>query len=70
MCGFAGFIAYGGSVLDAHQRRHILASMGRALAQRGPDDQQFYDDGVLSLVFRRLTIMGTDSDRQPTRTVL
>jgi len=65
MCGFAGFIAYGGSVLDAHQRRHILASMGRALAQRGPDDQQFYDDGVLSLVFRRLTIMGTDSDRQP-----
>jgi asparagine synthase (glutamine-hydrolysing) len=65
MCGFAGFVAYGGAGLDAHQRRHILATMGRALAHRGPDDQQFYDDGVLSLVFRRLTIMGSHADSQP-----
>ena len=65
MCGFAGFIAYGESGLDAGQRRRVLESMGRALAHRGPDDQQFYDDGVLSLVFRRLTIMGTAEDRQP-----
>lgn len=65
MCGFAGFIAYGATGLDTQQRRHILESMGRSLAHRGPDDQQFYDDGVLSLVFRRLTIMGTAEDRQP-----
>ena len=65
MCGFAGFIAYGDTGLDCQQRRHILESMGRSLAHRGPDDQQFYDDGVLSLVFRRLTIMGTAEDRQP-----
>lgn len=65
MCGFAGFIAYGDSGLDIDQRRRILESMGRAMAHRGPDDQQFYDDGVMSLVFRRLTIMGTAEDRQP-----
>ncbi len=65
MCGFAGFIAYGDTGLDTQQRRHILESMGRSLAHRGPDDQQFYDDGVLSLVFRRLTIVGSTEDRQP-----
>jgi asparagine synthase (glutamine-hydrolysing) len=65
MCGFAGFIAYGDMGLDTQQRRHILESMGRSLAHRGPDDQQFYDDGVLSLVFRRLTIVGSAEDQQP-----
>lgn len=65
MCGFAGFIAYSDAGLDTQQRRQILESMGRSLAHRGPDDQQFYDDGVLSLVFRRLTIVGSAEDRQP-----
>lgn len=65
MCGFAGFIAFGGAGLDTQQRRTVLESMGQALAHRGPDDQQFYDDGVLSLVFRRLAIMGTAADSQP-----
>lgn len=65
MCGFAGFIALGGTGLDTQQRQAVLESMGRALAHRGPDDQQFYDDGVLSLVFRRLSIMGSAADSQP-----
>lgn len=65
MCGFAGFVAYSDTGMDAQQRRHVLESMGRSLAHRGPDDQQFYDDGVLSLVFQRLTIVGSAADRQP-----
>ena len=65
MCGFSGFVAFGDNTLNAGQRRQILVSMGQALAPRGPDDQQFFDDGVLSLVFRRLSIVGGKAGRQP-----
>jgi asparagine synthase (glutamine-hydrolysing) len=36
-----------------------------AIAHRGPDDEQFYDDGTLSLVFRRLSIVDLAGGRQP-----
>jgi asparagine synthase (glutamine-hydrolysing) len=65
MCGFAGFVAFGQQRLDVTQRREILHNMGRAIAHRGPDDEQFYDDGILSLVFRRLGIVDLGGGKQP-----
>ena len=65
MCGFAGFLSFGGSSLDAAQRQQVLASMGAAIAHRGPDDAQYYDDGTLALVFRRLSIIDIEGGRQP-----
>lgn len=67
MCGFAGFLALAGTSLAPEQRRSVLDRMGKALAHRGPDDQQVYDDGVLSLVFRRLSIIDLAGGQQPIR---
>jgi len=39
--------------------------MGRLLAHRGPDDEEFYDDGHLSLVYRRLSIVDLEGGDQP-----
>lgn len=64
MCGLAGFLDYR-KPIAADERRRILARMGQRLARRGPDDEQFYDDGVLSLVFRRLAIIDPGTGRQP-----
>lgn len=65
MCGISGFISFDPEVLGISQRREILARMSRALARRGPDDAQYYDDGILSLVFRRLSIIDVEGGRQP-----
>jgi asparagine synthase (glutamine-hydrolysing) len=65
MCGFAGLINLAGLSGDVTERRRALASMGAQLARRGPDDEQFYDDGFLSLVFRRLSIIDLAGGQQP-----
>lgn len=65
MCGFAGFLRFSGPQVDEDARRAILVAMGRALERRGPDDAQYFDDGVLSLVFRRLSIVDVDGGQQP-----
>lgn len=65
MCGFAGFLSFSGSALTVEERQRVLVSMGKAIAHRGPDDQQIYDDGFLSLVFRRLSIVDLEGGRQP-----
>lgn len=65
MCGFAGLINLAGLSGDAPERRRALAAMGAQLARRGPDDEQFYDDGFLSLVFRRLSIIDLAGGQQP-----
>lgn len=65
MCGFSGFVHYGEAKLDKEKRLRILKAMGAAIAHRGPDDEQIYDDGVLSLVYRRLSIVDIAGGRQP-----
>ncbi|MBL0029620.1 MAG: asparagine synthase (glutamine-hydrolyzing) [Rhodanobacteraceae bacterium] len=65
MCGFAGFVAFGQSRLDQNIRSAILTRMSKAIAHRGPNDEQFYDDGTLSLVFRRLSIIDLAGGQQP-----
>ncbi len=54
MSGFAGFIHLDGLPGAPAERMLHLQVMGRQLALRGPDAEQFHDDGVLSFVFRRL----------------
>ena len=65
MCGFAGFIQYEPAATEAVVRRRTLVAMGDAIAHRGPDDVQYYDDGTLALVFRRLSIIDLEAGRQP-----
>jgi asparagine synthase (glutamine-hydrolysing) len=43
----------------------VLARMGRLLSHRGPDDEEFYDDGALALVYRRLSIVDLAGGDQP-----
>ncbi|MEJ8568080.1 asparagine synthase (glutamine-hydrolyzing) [Elongatibacter sediminis] len=65
MCGFAGELRLAGLEGDENERRDVLRAMGRQLARRGPDDEQFHDDGYLSLVFRRLSVIDVEGGRQP-----
>jgi asparagine synthase (glutamine-hydrolysing) len=65
MCGFAGQINLQGLAGRPEQRLTWLRAMGQQLARHGPDDEQFYDDGVLALVFRRLSIIDLAGGRQP-----
>lgn len=51
--------------MDVDERRQILQDMGRVLSRRGPDDEQIYDDGCISLVFRRLSVVGHAAGKQP-----
>jgi asparagine synthetase B (glutamine-hydrolysing) len=50
MCGIAGLL--GGT--DAEERRRRVGRMTRPLTHRGPDDEGFFEDGRVSLGFRRL----------------
>src|SRR5574343_638712 len=65
MCGFAGFLSFHPGRYPAGERARILRAMSAAISHRGPDDEQFYDDGVLSLVFRRLSLVDMERGAQP-----
>jgi asparagine synthase (glutamine-hydrolysing) len=65
MCGFAGFISFTESGLSLDERSAILDRMGKVLSRRGPDEQTVYDDGYLSFVFRRLSIVDVEHGTQP-----
>ena len=61
MCGFVGFI-------DRDGVRHddgVLRSMTDAISHRGPDDAHYYVDEMISLGFRRLSIIDLEGGRQP-----
>jgi asparagine synthase (glutamine-hydrolysing) len=65
MCGFAGFLSFERVPMSAVERHRTLVAMGSAIAHRGPDDAQYYDDGMLALVYRRLSIIDVEGGRQP-----
>jgi asparagine synthase (glutamine-hydrolysing) len=65
MCGFAGFLRLKPTTATKNDRLEVLRRMSLQLALRGPDDEQFYDDGTMALVFRRLSIIDLDHGRQP-----
>lgn len=57
MCGFVGF--------TGDPDEGVLRSMTTAIAHRGPDDADYYQDGGISLGFRRLSIIDLAGGRQP-----
>ncbi|MFO7652356.1 MAG: asparagine synthase (glutamine-hydrolyzing), partial [Candidatus Krumholzibacteriia bacterium] len=57
MCGIAGIIS------PDHRGR--LPAMLEVLVHRGPDDEGSFDDGVVALGQRRLSIIDLDGGRQP-----
>ncbi|MGZ5786127.1 MAG: asparagine synthase (glutamine-hydrolyzing) [Ramlibacter sp.] len=65
MCGFAGFLTFERVPMSAVERHRTLMAMGNAIGHRGPDDAQYYDDGTLALVYRRLSIIDIEGGRQP-----
>ena len=65
MCGFTGFLRFSGLPGAAAERSNILGDMVTRLAHRGPDDEQRYDDGILALGFRRLSVIDVEGGQQP-----
>lgn len=59
MCGFVGFLG------GVQQPDAVLHAMTDAIAHRGPDDADYYQDEEISMGFRRLSIIDLDGGRQP-----
>jgi asparagine synthase (glutamine-hydrolysing) len=57
MCGIAGAIG--------RNKDELTRRMAAALAHRGPDDEAYYKDDVVTLGFRRLSIVDIEGGRQP-----
>ncbi len=58
MCGICGF--------TGKKDRKTLEAMNKVLSHRGPDDAGFYDDDIVSLGHRRLSIIDlSEQARQP-----
>lgn len=64
MCGIAGILRLDAPILAPTTDLHLRAA-GRALAHRGPDDEQMWQDGPVGLVIRRLAIVDVDGGAQP-----
>ena len=62
MCGFAGFFD---TDAVAYDRTAVLEAMSEAIAHRGPDSAGSYEDGAVSLGFRRLSIIDLAGGDQP-----
>ncbi len=60
MCGIAGFVGNGSL--------RVLQGMTRALAHRGPDDENYRQDPPVHLGFRRLSVIDLAGGRQPMTT--
>ena len=59
MCGFCGFT---GQIVD---REQYLKQMTEVITHRGPDSDGYFMDDVLSLGFRRLSIIDVEGAPQP-----
>ncbi len=62
MCGIAGAVDLQGSRRFPTQR---LLTMTRAIAHRGPDDEQIHIEPGVALGVRRLSIIDLAGGRQP-----
>ena len=66
MCGIAGIIHLDGAPAEAGGRDgQILRQLTRAIAHRGPDDEQLHFWQNVGLGFRRLSIVDPQGGRQP-----
>ena len=57
MCGIAGIIS--------PNKKEAIKQMTEVLIHRGPDEDGYYHDDVISLGQRRLSIIDLDGGRQP-----
>ena len=57
MCGIAGIIS--------ENKREAIQRMNKVLAHRGPDEEGYYHDDILSLGQRRLSIIDLANGTQP-----
>ena len=57
MCGIAGFLG--------QPNRELLKKLSQTLIHRGPDDSGEYEDGFVSLAFRRMSVLDLDQGNQP-----
>lgn len=57
MCGIAGIISATG--------RDVIRPMTRTMVHRGPDGEGFYEDEVIALGHRRLSIIDLEGGKQP-----
>ena len=57
MCGIAG--------ATGKNKEEITRRMTSALVHRGPDDEAYYQDDIVALGFRRLSIVDLEGGRQP-----
>jgi asparagine synthase (glutamine-hydrolysing) len=64
MCGVAGMFSIDGRPLSERDR-DFVRRMASALAHRGPDGEDYLDDEMACLAFRRLAVIDTDGGRQP-----
>jgi asparagine synthase (glutamine-hydrolysing) len=64
VCGFAGILDRAGCDLPP-DTPPLLRRMARAIAHRGPDDEQLAVDGPYGVAFRRLSIVDVAGGRQP-----
>ncbi|MEM7127815.1 MAG: asparagine synthase (glutamine-hydrolyzing) [Chloroflexota bacterium] len=62
MCGIAGVLQ---RQIKLAGIQPTLRAMGQQILHRGPDDQQFYIDDSLGLVFNRLSIVDVEGGNQP-----
>ncbi len=59
MCGICGFT---GQIID---RDNTIKNMTDVITHRGPDSSGFFEDGRISMGFRRLSIIDVDAGHQP-----
>jgi asparagine synthase (glutamine-hydrolysing) len=62
MCGFVGYLNDINMKMDNDK---VIKSMADRIAHRGPDQDDYYVDGDISLGFRRLSIIDLDTGSQP-----
>lgn len=65
MCGIFGFMVTDKMRGDIQGRVNILNIMCRVLKRRGPDEEGFYNDDLVSLGHTRLSVIDLNTGRQP-----
>ena len=62
MCGFVGYV---NAEKDESKNQQIIKAMADRIIHRGPDQDDYYVDGDVSLGFRRLSIIDLEGGSQP-----
>ena len=62
MCGFVGFL---NEEANDVENNRVIREMADKIVHRGPDMDDYYVDGDVSLGFRRLSIIDLEGGSQP-----